>query len=47
MRDAATTFGEVIGLGVASFGLALMWFPLGVVAAGASLVVVCALAARP
>lgn len=46
MRDAATTAGEVLGLGVVAVGFGLMWAPLGVVAAGVALVSVCVLAGR-
>ena len=46
MRNAATTAGEVLGLGVASVGFGLVWAPLGVIVAGLSLVLVCALVGR-
>jgi hypothetical protein len=41
MRDAATTAGEVVGLGLAAFALGMMWLPLGVLAAGLALFAVC------
>lgn len=46
MRNAATTAGEIVGMAVAAAGLGMMWAPLGVVAAGVALVVVCAMAGR-
>lgn len=46
MRDALTTIGELVGFGAVAVGLGLMWLPLGVVGAGASLVLVSALAGR-
>lgn len=42
--DMLTTLLELVGLAVLCVGLALMWPPLGVAAAGASLVLVGAMA---
>lgn len=38
MRDKITTAVELVGLGLVTTGFALIWAPLGFIAAGAALV---------
>lgn len=41
MRAAVTTVGSIAGLCLVAVGAAMIWLPLGVIAAGAALFVVC------
>lgn len=38
MRGWLTSSAEILGAGAVAFGFGMMWLPLGIIAAGASMV---------